>query len=142
MSAIPETKKAAVCDDNYGCSVKSLPIIKDLDPNQLLIKVVSAAGNPTDWKHLAYKMSGINSIIGCDVSGIVAAVGSEVDATSFKVGDHVFSMVHGCSRAFPNTGGFAEYAVLDSKLTFKYPKGLKLNGKNVPAGPITTLESA
>ncbi|ODV62127.1 zinc-binding alcohol dehydrogenase family protein [Ascoidea rubescens DSM 1968] len=143
MSTIPETKLAAVCDDNFKCSIKSLPVVRKLGPSQILVKVVSAAGNPTDWKHVAYKMAGINSVIGCDLSGIVVEVGSEVaQNSSFKVGDHVFSMVHGCSRAFPNNGAFAEYAVLDSNLTFKHPKGLKLNGENVPGGPITTFEGA
>ncbi|KIV89751.1 hypothetical protein PV10_07131 [Exophiala mesophila] len=94
---------------------KQLPI--QLDPNQLVIKVIVSGTNPKDWKYpivFAPKMSGLNT--GDDIAGIVHSVGSNV--TEFKPGDRVAAF-HEMGKPY---GSFAEYAVAWEKTTFHLPK--------------------
>lgn len=57
-----------------------------------------------DWKHSAF-LSPPNVIIGCDYSGVVAALGDDLKNSEWKVGDHVAGMVHG--GKFTDKGSFA-----------------------------------
>lgn len=108
---------------------------------EMLVKVLAAAGNPTDWKHIAYKLGPQGSIIGCDAAGEVVKLGPNVEG--YNVGDLVCGSVHGGSVKHPENGGFAEYSVFDNKLSMKIPQNSKLSGKDrIPAGPVTTLEGA
>jgi NADPH:quinone reductase-like Zn-dependent oxidoreductase len=36
-----------------------------------MCQVEAAAQNPTDWKHVAYKLCGPGNVVGCDVAGTV-----------------------------------------------------------------------
>ncbi len=56
-----------------------------------------------------FKTSKISFILGNDIAGIVAAVGTDV--TDFQIGDAVYGMI-----GFPDKGGaYAEYAAVPSK---------------------------
>ncbi|ODQ82522.1 hypothetical protein BABINDRAFT_31149 [Babjeviella inositovora NRRL Y-12698] len=135
---LPTTYKAVIISGTKtAVSTVSLP---NYDSNSLVIKVKAAAGNPTDWKHVAYGLGPQGSIIGCDVAGEVVALGEDA-AKSFKLGDSVSSFVHGSSVLHPENGAFAEYAILDSKLAVKYDS-LRLAGEDVPFGKVETFEGA
>jgi NADPH:quinone reductase-like Zn-dependent oxidoreductase len=56
-----------------------------LKPNEVLLRVKSAAINPVDYK-LPRLIGG--KVVGIDVSGIVEKVGEDV--TTLQEGDHVF----------------------------------------------------
>lgn len=62
-----------------------------------------------------------DSILGCDYSGTVQALGE--GASKYKVGDRVCGVVHG--GKFPNRGSFAEYLTVNEKLSMAVPKSLK-----------------
>ncbi|EGW30479.1 uncharacterized protein SPAPADRAFT_63302 [Spathaspora passalidarum NRRL Y-27907] len=111
-----------------------LPPIK---PNQLLIKSEAFAINPTDWKHIVSHKSKPGNIAGCDVSGTVAEVGSEV--TGFKVGDHVSSFIHGNTQDF--VGAFGEYVIANNKAIINYGRELK-HSDNTEPGTIDSFEGA
>ena len=117
-------------------------IYPSINDNQILIKAVAYAANPTDWKHPVFGWGGEGAIAGSDVSGIVEEVGSGVD--DFKVGDVVSSFIHG--NYFKDRGAFSDYVVLDPITTIKYPKGiLKSEPLEVgvkPAGLIDNFEGA
>ncbi|KAF6069714.1 Zinc-binding dehydrogenase family protein [Candida albicans] len=72
--------------------VKEIPKPKIQD-NEILVKAKAYAINPTDWKHIVFKMSQPGDVAGSDASGIVEEVGSQV--TNFKKGDNVSSLVIG-----------------------------------------------
>lgn len=93
----------------------SYPKIND---NQILIKAVAYAVNPTDWKHAVFKFGKEGDIAGSDVSGTVAEVGSNVKG--FEVGDIVSSFMHGNSSK--TRGAFSDYVVADTNTTIKYSK--------------------
>jgi len=82
---------------------------------EVLIKVMAAGVNRADImqrKGLYPPPAGASDILGLEVSGIVEAVGAEVD--SVKIGDRVCALLTG--------GGYAEYCVADADLCLPIPK--------------------
>ncbi|MCJ1259092.1 hypothetical protein MMC24_006927 [Lignoscripta atroalba] len=65
-----------------------------------------------------------SKVIGCDFSGTVTALGSDVDPSSFSPGDRVAGVIHGCH--YSQTGAFAEHLVADANLCFRVPDTLPL----------------
>jgi NADPH:quinone reductase-like Zn-dependent oxidoreductase len=106
----------ALCYDNYG-SPDELHVLDVAMPapedDDILLRVRAASINDWDWQLL--QGSFINRlfngwdrptkrrVLGCDVAGVVEAVGKAV--TAFRPGDEVFGDL--CASGF---GGFAEYA--------------------------------
>ena len=92
--------KAAVVPEG---ELSKLAEVKDIpkpsiNDDQILIKSKAYAINPTDWKHIVYKLSKPGDVIGSDVSGVVEEVGSNV--TNFK---KVMLSVHSSWEMFPQT---------------------------------------
>ena len=72
--------------------LKTIPT-PDLRPDYILVRTVAVALNPTDWTSLdAVGNDGTGQ--GCDYSGIVEEVGSNV--RRLKKGDRVAGFSHGC----------------------------------------------
>ncbi|KAF9872885.1 GroES-like protein [Colletotrichum karsti] len=99
--------KALVADGTDGAAVAE---VEDLPVRDTFvrIKVHALALNPTDYKHVFGFAKG-GEIVGCDVAGIVEAIGQQVKS-KVKVGDRIAGLVHGCNSYAPRDGGFAEYA--------------------------------
>ncbi|CAK7901575.1 hypothetical protein CAAN1_23S00540 [[Candida] anglica] len=108
----------------------------------LLVKGVAYATNPTDWKHLVYKMGGKGVRLGSDAAGIVEEVGSNVQ--DFKKGDYVSTFMRG--NINDNNGAFSDYFIAEPNTTIKYNKqsfnneALKV-GKS-PSDKLNTFEGA
>ena len=64
-----------------------------------------------------YPIGKVGTVVGCDLSGIVAKVGKNV--TTPKIGDHVAGFVHG--SAFEDEGAFAEYVKTPADLVWIVP---------------------
>lgn len=62
-------------------------------PNQALVKVFTAAQNPTDVLCFDNKIFGNGAVLGCDFTGKVEALGSNV--TRLKVGDTIAGLIWG-----------------------------------------------
>ncbi len=91
-------------------------------PTDVLVKVHATAVNPVDWKIRSGGQRNIIRyrlpwILGLDVSGTVAAVGSKV--TSFSVGDEVWS-----SPIHNRPGAYAEYLCIDERQVAKKPENI------------------
>ena len=88
--------------------------------DSVLVAVAAASVNPIDWKirsgarQKEFPLS-LPAILGCDVSGVVRAVGSNV--RSFKPGDRVLAFADGT---------YAEFAVVEGRLLTHLPDGLDL----------------
>ena len=87
---------------------------------QVLVKVAAVAVNPVD----TYIRSGtfelelpMPFIVGCDLAGVVEAVGPEV--TRFSVGDRVWGTNQGL---LGRQGTFAEYAAVDQQWLYHTPE--------------------
>jgi NADPH:quinone reductase-like Zn-dependent oxidoreductase len=109
-------------------------------PGEILIRVHGTSVNPVDWKlregylrqMLQYKMP---LILGWDVSGVVAAVGS--GATRFKKGDEVYSRPD-----MSRDGTYAEYvAVKESEVALK-PKSIDhVTAAAIPLAGLTAWQA-
>ncbi|KAK6453633.1 zinc-binding oxidoreductase alcohol dehydrogenase [Scheffersomyces xylosifermentans] len=89
------------------------PVAND---DQLIIKSVAFAANPTDWKHAVLEWGTPGSFVGTDVSCVVHSVGKNVKG--FAVGDIVATFLH----SGPDRGAFSEYVTADPPLTIKFDK--------------------
>ncbi|WP_134702269.1 NADPH:quinone oxidoreductase family protein [Ammoniphilus sp. YIM 78166] len=84
---------------------------------QVLIRVEATSVNFADIKARYGKYHGASQppfIPGLDAAGVIEAVGEEVE--ELKVGQRVI--------AFPKSGSYAEYIVVDEALTFVLPEGI------------------
>lgn len=87
-------------------------------PSELLVKVKAAGVNPVDYKIRSgllkdFSPRELPSEFGSEVSGVVEAVGQDVDG--FAVGDEVFG------TPAPTHGAFSEYTVTTADATAKKP---------------------
>ncbi|KAI0059165.1 dehydrogenase [Artomyces pyxidatus] len=101
----PTTQRAVVVAENGTVVLKdSIPVPKP-GPNEVLIKVVAAAQNPTDWK-TAQKAARVGAVSGCDFAGIVEEIGSAVPEGVRTIGERVAGFVRG---GISSKGAFSEY---------------------------------
>ncbi len=120
--------------DPQVLQIKNIPIPSPR-PGELLLRVHAAAVNPVDTSIRAGRAGGLSGanlpyVPGFDVSGVVAAIGSEVG--QFKVGDEVFAMVN-----LRRGGAYAEYAiVLEEEAA---PKPARLTHAEAAAIPLVAL---
>ncbi|PYI36631.1 GroES-like protein [Aspergillus indologenus CBS 114.80] len=98
--------------------------IPTLPDDYILVRNHTVALNPTDWKHVDFE-SCTGAVVGCDYTGTVKAIGSQV-RKSWKKGDRVAGFVHGCNVMGPNGGAFAEYVIAKGDLQFKVPDWMSL----------------
>lgn len=111
-------------------------------PRQVLIEVHAAAINPRDFllregryvfKHLVL---GFPKILGSDVSGRVAEVGSKV--TRVRVGDRVVAM----QTTFGQMGAFAEFMAVDEDAVALAPKSSDhAHTAGLPVAGLTALQA-
>ncbi len=108
--------KAIVVDENHPAKILTFRELPDLEPgpHDLLVSVNAAGVNRADLlqrKGLYPPPPGESPILGLEIAGDVAAVGSAVQ--DFQVGDRVFGLVGG--------GGYAEQCLLDARLAHRLP---------------------
>ncbi|EDO14707.1 hypothetical protein Kpol_381p6 [Vanderwaltozyma polyspora DSM 70294] len=136
---IPTTMKSAVIGGDKAVVKEGIPL-PELEEGYALVKTIAVAGNPTDWKHIDYKLGPQGSIIGCDVVGQIVKLESNIKG--WAVGDFIYGFVHGCSISFPTNGAFAEYTAVDTATAHKPLKSMKFADSDIPEGLISTLEGA
>jgi NADPH:quinone reductase-like Zn-dependent oxidoreductase len=110
---------------------------------EVLVRVRATSINPYDWHHMrgepriARIMPGTlglrapkHPILGCDMAGLVEAVGKDV--TEFRPGDDVFALL--------SHGGFAEYVCVPEHLLARKPANLSYEqAAAVPTAAATAL---
>ncbi|KAJ3115168.1 hypothetical protein HDU96_001073 [Phlyctochytrium bullatum] len=123
MSSIPTTQKGLVVQSDQSLKVESIPLPAFETEHDILVKVHYVAQNPTDWKHVDFKLATAGKIVGCDFSGEVVKVGSL--ATSVKVGQKVAGFVHGGLE--PHHGAYSQYVRLRHDLVIPVPDAVPLD---------------
>ncbi|MDK9736833.1 zinc-binding dehydrogenase [Vibrio sp. D404a] len=116
-------------------SVSELPTPNLESEFDVLVKVVAVALNPVDakinlWHEMVPNMDD-QFVGGLDVSGEIIAVGSKVD--NWQVGDKV--LYHGNMRR--THGGFAEFAIQDSRTLVKHPAISAESAASIPCAAWT-----
>src|SRR5215475_16101600 len=139
--------KAVLCEQYGGPEV--LEITPDLPPprigpNGVLVQVRATSVNPVDWKFRRGLLQPVRPVVfpviwGCDLSGVVAEVGSAV--TLFKPGDEVYGFKDGyVAKTFRGT--YAEYAVVPEKSLSKKPENLDAEeAASVPLAALTAWQA-
>ncbi|TVY90309.1 Protein TOXD, partial [Lachnellula willkommii] len=93
------------------------------------VKVAAVALNPsisTVPKKAVDEVQGkVGCISGCDFSGTVIEIGSDVKS-DVKEGDKIWGFVHGCNSSNPEDGAFAEYIVAKDGLFGKVPNLMRM----------------
>ncbi|TFK24573.1 dehydrogenase [Coprinopsis marcescibilis] len=111
---LPEAMRALVSTGNGKFELKQVPVPRP-GPHEVIVKVVAAAGNHTDWKASS---SSPGNVIGADFSGIIVELGSDVQISVRQIGQRV----SGCVRGnVTSNGAFAEYVRADAKLLISLP---------------------
>ncbi|KAJ7157752.1 chaperonin 10-like protein, partial [Mycena filopes] len=113
---LPDTMKALVTVGDGTCKLQDIDV-PTLGPQEILVKVVAAAQNPTDWKTLLLHARPGN-ILGCDFAGTVCKLGPEVPPGVRTIGERVAGAVHG--GISPN-GAYSEYIAVDATLVIAIP---------------------
>lgn len=105
-----------------------------MSENEIKVRVHAAGINPVDQKLVKYQFTGhpIPGPIGCDFSGVIVEVGSQVKG--FSVGDAVFGQTDYWA---PNS--FAELLTIDPKWVAKKPE--QLTHVEAAAYPIAFLSA-
>ncbi|KAH9838996.1 GroES-like protein [Rhodofomes roseus] len=83
--------RAVIVQPEKRVAVKDHPV-PELGPEDVLVKVVAAAQNPTDWKFVDFVQKA-GTILGVDFSGVVIAAGSNV--ADLTIGTRVAGFVLG-----------------------------------------------
>lgn len=109
--------------------------IEQPGPGDLLVKIMASAVNPVDTKIRSGAIPAAN-ITGYDAAGVVQAVGSNVPADKFKVGDEVFYM-----GVLKRSGTMAQYHLIDHRMVALRPKALDwVHAAGVPLVSLTAWE--
>ncbi|OCH94263.1 zinc-binding oxidoreductase ToxD [Obba rivulosa] len=109
--------KALLTQVTRTVAVEEIPV-PSITADEILIRTVAVAQNPTDWQYIDL-VTNVGTICGCDFSGHVAEVGSNV--RDVAIGDHVAGFVHGGN--YKDRGAYAEYIKTDPDLVWKVPPG-------------------
>jgi NADPH2:quinone reductase len=107
--------------------------------SELLIRLQAAGVNPIDTKlrQGLYPMDNLPAVLGCDGSGIIEAVGSEV--SKFKVGDKVYFFHGGIG---PIQGNYAEFRTIEERFLAHKPESLSFTeAAAAPLALITAWEA-
>lgn len=112
----------------------------EVQPGFVLVRVHASSVNPVDTKIRRGALAAIApdapTILGCDASGVVEAVGKGV--TDFRPGDEVFGCVGGVKGC---PGCLAEYVLADADLLAPKPKSLTfVQAATLPLVTITAWE--
>ncbi|GLA69278.1 hypothetical protein AtubIFM55763_009230 [Aspergillus tubingensis] len=95
---------------------RPIPSLRD---DYMLVRTVTVALNPTDWKHIDLVPSD-GCTVGCDFAGIVEEVGPKVPER-FQKGDRVLGLTHGCNAVEPEDGAFGQYVMAKGNGQLKIP---------------------
>jgi alcohol dehydrogenase len=131
----------AVIAPRYGAAVEVAEVAEPvLGPRDVEIAVKAASLNPLDFKIRDGKVKLVLRLkppvhLGCDVAGVVEAIGPEV--TRFAVGDEVFARLEKLRM-----GGLAERVCADEGVVAKKPaKASFVEAAAIPLVGLTSLQA-
>lgn len=118
-----------------------------LQPSDILVRVACISINHVDAKSADMSPSpGATS--GTDFSGVVVAIGSDVNKDTFRstngmkpvnVGDRVFGGVFGNNPLRHDNGAFAEYVAVPARLVWHIPSGMDFSTASTLGAAVATV---
>jgi NADPH:quinone reductase-like Zn-dependent oxidoreductase len=88
--------------------------------HHVLVRVLAVALNPTDHKMVSNFTTPGNQV-GCDFCGIVEKAAQHSKTASLLIGTRVCGATFPYSQTNPESGAFAEYTAVDSRLLLRVP---------------------
>jgi len=129
------TMKALVSAEGTKAEVQTDIPIPQPREGEIIVKVLTVAQNPTDWKAVAMVPPG--RVIGCDFAGEVY----DNNRSHWKNGQRVAGFVQG-TAVDPPRGAFAEYLAIEASLVFPVPESVSNQDAAVLPLPIATAIQA
>jgi aspyridone synthetase trans-acting enoyl reductase len=130
--ALPATHTALKITGSSTVALSTTTPLPVLEPLDILVRVACVSINHVDGKSADMSPSpGATS--GTDFSGVVVALGANVDADKFrannnmkpiKIGDRVLGGVFGNNPLRHDNGAFAEYVAVPARLVWHVPTGM------------------
>ncbi|KAK7047581.1 hypothetical protein VNI00_006349 [Paramarasmius palmivorus] len=116
--SLPSHMKAIVTAGNGKVKLANIPIPKP-GPGQILVKVIAAAQNPSEWMKI-HGVPTTDVTVGHDYAGVVQEIGPDVPAGTRQIGERVAGFVNACVSN--DLGGtFGEYTVADAHVLIPLP---------------------
>jgi NADPH:quinone reductase-like Zn-dependent oxidoreductase len=133
----PEPAMRAALLETFGAPFRIATIARPSPgPGEALVRVVASGVNPLDLKihagEAAHARVRLPAILGLDLAGVVAAVGSGV--TRFRPGDEVYGMAGGIGGL---QGTLAEYIAVDADVLAIKPANLSM--REAAAAPLVII---
>ncbi|KZM27894.1 uncharacterized protein EKO05_0006734 [Ascochyta rabiei] len=119
-STLPATHTAVkVVGSNHLVVTKdaAMPVF---DKSEVLVRVACISINPVDAKSVDMSPTP-GATVGTDFSGVVVALGSDVDAEQWHITDRVMGGIFGNNPLRHDNGAFAEYLAVPAKLLWHIP---------------------
>ncbi|KAL1947808.1 hypothetical protein VTO73DRAFT_13532 [Trametes versicolor] len=119
---IPKVMKALVALGDGKVAVQDHPV-PEVGADDVLVRVVAVAQNPTDHKFIDSGRAKPGTVSGCDFSGTIVQIGPSAAAAhpDLRVGAQVAGFVMG--GTFADYGAFAEYVRTPVSLVWPVPEG-------------------
>ncbi|KAI0431658.1 GroES-like protein [Xylaria sp. FL1042] len=124
-ASLPLTQSAIVANATGDLVIAHDIPIPELQPGDMLIRTVAVAVNPADVK-MTGPMAAAGCTAGCDCAGIVVAIGSDVPAGRFAIGDRVCAPTLFMNPVAPRDGAFQEFVAVVAEFTLKVPDAMSL----------------
>lgn len=122
MSLSTPTCNRGLVKKSTGSAVVSKVAIPKLRDGYMLVKTAAVALNPADWTDIDYEGAYEGCLVGLDYAGTVISTSAwGPTERTFKKGDRVCGLVHGCNSTNPEDGAFAEYIVVKASLQMHIP---------------------
>ncbi|KAK1711326.1 chaperonin 10-like protein [Colletotrichum lupini] len=135
--SLPTTHKALKVSGPGHVYVSEDASVPSPGRSELLVRVACVSINQVDCKSADLSPTpGATS--GTDFSGVVIALGSDVDAEAWHVGDRIMAGIFGNNPLRRDNGAFAEYAVVPARLAWRIPASMDLaTAASLPAALAT-----
>ncbi|KAH8669586.1 chaperonin 10-like protein [Tricladium varicosporioides] len=122
LEGIPKSQKALVAVRPGVLTLMPNASVPDVNLDEILVRIVAVALNPSDWKLLDMSFTP-GAIAGGDFSGIVVKVGQAI-RKQICVGDRVCGNVFGSNPSCPGNGAFSQYISVPGDLCMKIPESM------------------
>jgi len=115
---LPATQAALKVERPGKVTIAESEPLPALGPHDVLVHNVCIGLNPFDCNSVDISPS-VGATVGGDFAGKIAALGEEVPADRFQIGDRVFGCVFGNNPDHQQNGAFAKYVVVPADFVLR-----------------------
>ncbi|KAL6364624.1 hypothetical protein LRP88_01744 [Fusarium phalaenopsidis] len=121
--SLPTTQTALKVTRSEHLEVSKDVALPSLGRSEMLVRVACVSINQVDTKSADLSPM-LGATGGTDFSGVLVALGSDVDGDQWHIGDRVMGGIFGNNPLRPDNGAFAEYVVIPTRLAWHIPPNM------------------